>query len=320
MSASITHDVIINAIKEKIPANSNIANILIENLHLSKEAVYRRLRGEVPFTFNEVAIIAKRFGISIDNIILGETPKSRPFHLKLTEYINPTEDDYFQMEEYIALLHSSRDELYTEMGTSSNLIPQTLHMKYDTLTKFYMFKWLYQTAGISNIKTLENIIIPERLRNLQKRHIEECLYFKSTYYVWDYLIFQYLVNDIKNFEKINYISKDDVLSLKKDLLILIDDIESLAARGRFETGNKVQFYVSHINLETAYSYMETNNYTLSLVNVFTLNSVSSLDRNTFYRLKRWMDSLKRLSTLISESGEMQRVKFFRKQREIVNSL
>lgn len=316
----ITHNTIIQAIKEKLPLDTNIANYLMASLHLSKEAVYRRLRGEVAFTFNEVVTISKKLGISIDNMVYGETPKSRPFHLKLTEYINASEDDYYQMQEYLDILHESRDEQHTEMGTSSNFFPQTLHLKYDYLTKFYMFKWLYQTAGIRDIRGLDKIILPKRLRDMQKRYVEESTYIKNTYYIWDYLIFQYLVNDIKNFRKINYITNEDVITLKKDLHRFINEIEVLAAKGQFETGTKVQFYVSNINLDTAYSYIQTKDYSLSLVNVFTLNSVSSLDENTFYRLKKWMESLKRLSTLISESGEMQRVYFFKKQRELIENI
>ena len=39
---------LIEAIKEKIPANSNLANVLIDILFIGREAVYQRLRGEVP--------------------------------------------------------------------------------------------------------------------------------------------------------------------------------------------------------------------------------------------------------------------------------
>ena len=37
-------------------------------------------------------------------------------------------------------------------------------------------------------------------------------------------------------------------------------------------------------------------------------------------LKEWIQSLKRYSTLISQSGEIQRMIFFTKQREIVDTL
>ena len=38
-------------------------------LYLGKEATYRRLRGEVPFTFAEVATISQHMGISLDKIV-----------------------------------------------------------------------------------------------------------------------------------------------------------------------------------------------------------------------------------------------------------
>ena len=55
---------LIEAIKEKIPANSNLANVLIDILFIGREAVYRRLRGEVPLTLTEAAIISRKLGDS----------------------------------------------------------------------------------------------------------------------------------------------------------------------------------------------------------------------------------------------------------------
>ena len=44
---------LIKAMNEKLPNGTNLANTLIDMLYLGKEAVYRRLRGEVPFTLAE---------------------------------------------------------------------------------------------------------------------------------------------------------------------------------------------------------------------------------------------------------------------------
>lgn len=54
---------LIEAAKEKFPAKGQLANILMDTLYMGKEAIYRRLRGEVPFTFQEAAIISKELGI-----------------------------------------------------------------------------------------------------------------------------------------------------------------------------------------------------------------------------------------------------------------
>jgi hypothetical protein len=320
MNVGVLHTNVINAIKEKIPQNANIANVLTDILYIGKEAIYRRLRGEVPFTFEELAAISRTLGISLDNIAGSARQKSRPFQLELTEYVNPTEIDYSQMEEYINSLHASRKDPHTEFASSANVFQQTLYIGYDYLNKFYMFKSLYQAGGVDSVKSLDEIKISPRLNDIQKKYQEEAMYIKHTFYIWDYMIFGYLVNDIKYYASIRYITQEDVAALKEDLLKFMDKMERLAAKGEFETGNKIQLFLSSLNFESTYSYLKTQNMNLSNIIAFTLNSVVSLDTTTFYRLKTWIDSLKRLSTLISESGEMQRVKFFKEQRELVNTL
>lgn len=57
------------AIRNTLPEDKNIANVLTEILFIGKEAVYRRLRGEVPFTLYEAALIVKQLGISLDSLI-----------------------------------------------------------------------------------------------------------------------------------------------------------------------------------------------------------------------------------------------------------
>ena len=58
---------LIESMKEKIPEGANLANLLMDILYIGKEAVYRRLRGEVPFTFTEAAVISQKLGVSLDH-------------------------------------------------------------------------------------------------------------------------------------------------------------------------------------------------------------------------------------------------------------
>lgn len=69
MAAQSLNELLIQAMESKIPDGTRLANVLIDILFIGKEAVYRRLRGEVPFTLNEAAIIAQELGISLDNTI-----------------------------------------------------------------------------------------------------------------------------------------------------------------------------------------------------------------------------------------------------------
>lgn len=69
MKKDLLYDTILNAIREKIPNRIILANTLAELLNIEKEAVYRRLRGEVAFSFVEIAAISSSLGISLDNIV-----------------------------------------------------------------------------------------------------------------------------------------------------------------------------------------------------------------------------------------------------------
>lgn len=78
-------------------------------LYIEREAVYRRLRGEVPFTFVEVMTVAKELGISLDNLTETDTCKSRPFQLKLVEYANPLDADFRMMQDFVEIFACARE-------------------------------------------------------------------------------------------------------------------------------------------------------------------------------------------------------------------
>ena len=60
---------LIEALKEKLPPKTNLANLLMDTLCIGREAIYRRLRGEVPFTLEEAALISRKLGVSLDKIV-----------------------------------------------------------------------------------------------------------------------------------------------------------------------------------------------------------------------------------------------------------
>jgi len=103
-------------------------------------------------------------------------------------------------------------------------------------------------------------------------------------------------------------------------MVFLDDMEALAAKGSWTEGKNVHFFVSSVNFETSYSYVETQHCHLTMIKSFTLNDATSPDEAIFQRMKKWMQSLIRTSTLISRSGEKDRIVFFEEQRRIVDTL
>lgn len=310
---------LIEAMKDKLPVKGKLADMLMDTLYIGKEAVYRRLRGEVPFTFQEAALVSRKLGISLDTIIGSSFKTNAMFDMNIVDYDHPFESYYDILHKYVTLINTLEDDPDSSMGTSSNIIPQTLYLKHDLLAKFRLFKWMYQNKYIQ-CKNFEELEIPQKLVDIQKDYVSMTRHFHSIDYIWDNTIFQHLINDIQYFYSIHLISDEAKEEIKNELFLLADELEELATKGKTDDGGKVRIYVSHINFEATYSYVETNNIQLSLIRVYSINSLTTMDAGIFRSLKEWIQSLKKFSTLISESGEMQRIQFFKQQREIIDTL
>ena len=315
------HDRFIAEVGEKIPQKSKMSNALVEILMIEKEAVYRRLRREVPFTFHEVAEVCQILGISVDNIIGVTTEKSRPFQLKLTEYYEPKEIDYIMMDQYASVLEQMGEQSYSEGNVSGNQVPNLLWTPYKNINRFHIFYWKYQYDSVGQVVRYGDVKFSDRYWNFCLRLAKAAYGIRSTSFIWDRSLFATLVDEIRFFESINLITAGEKAELKDEILQFIDDVEMVAARGTWkDSGNQVNIYISNMHFDTNYTCFEAGNFYLSMINTFTLNSVASLDESTYDKMKSWLQSAKRVSTLISRSGEMQRILFFARQREIVNSL
>lgn len=312
---------LISSMKERIPDGVNLANLLMDILYIGKEAVYRRLRGEVPFTLAEAATISQKMGVSLDRLVGTHFSGNALFGLNIVHHADPLETAYSIVDNYASVFAEMKGEPDSELGTASNIIPQTFYLKYDMLSRFRFFKWIYQHDQIdTSSKCFDDMALPEKLIDRQRDFVSEAQQIESTCYIWDDNIFLYLINDIKYFEKIHLISEDNLRALKAELHAMLDEMEEIASKGKFSSGKDVHIYISNINFEATYSYVSTRHRHLSLIRVYAINSITSLDPEVFDSVKEWIQSLRKFSTLISESGEMQRILFFKKQREIVDSL
>ena len=310
---------LVNAVKEKLPSKDNLANALMDILYIGKEAIYRRLRGEVPFTLTEAAVISRKLGISLDKMIGVSFRDNAVFDMNIVSSEKPFEAYYSILEKQVDLFRSVKEDETSEIGTSSNIIPQTLSLKYNMLSKFRLFKWMYQNENIK-CKHFEEMEIPQKMVEKQKEYSDLVSHIHSVDYIWDNMIFSHLVNDIQYFCSIHLITDEDKDMLKEELFLLIDEMEELSARGKSKAGNDVKIYISNINFEATYSYLDTSSTQLSLIRIYSINSITTQDQEMFRGLKEWIQSLKKFSTLISESGEMQRIQFFKQQREIIDAL
>jgi len=310
----------INALQQKIPHRASLVNTIADILIIDKDAVYRRLRGEVNFSFIEMASIAIKLGMSLDSIVGISTLEHKPVQITLAKHLNPSEADYRMFGNYIYLLKSVKDTPDSLLLESGNVLPHNIFYDYEYFTRLNMFCWHLGNNDGTDIP-FHQITIPHPMREMQKQVSELTRHITTARYVWDRMIFQRIVNNVKVFAQLRLIKEEDVLLIKNELLLIVDYIENLAVRGRYEdTNNEVCFYISDILFETSYSTLKSQNMYVSQFKTFLLNANSSLDEDVYHSVSNWILALQRKATLISISGEKVRTDFFNTQRKILNTL
>lgn len=101
---------------------------------------------------------------------------------------------------------------------------------------------------------------------------------------------------------------------------MLDELEEICVSGQFRSGQPVSVYISDMDIEATYCYLSARHYRGSCIEAFSINSLRSSDPDMFEHTKRWVLALSRFATLISCSGELQRIHFFKRQRAIVAEL
>ena len=199
---------------------------------MGKEAIYRRLRGEVPFTFQEAAIISKELGISLDRIAGVSFSNNAMFDINVVDHGNPFETYYDFLNKHVKLFHTLREDPNASLGTASNVIPQTLYLKHELLAKFRFFKWMYQNEHIK-CKHFEELEIPQKIINVQQDFAKLSHHIHSTDYIWDSMVFLHLINDIQYFSD----SEFDGVRIDKYLSVVFPDLSRSFIQKAIDCGN-----------------------------------------------------------------------------------
>lgn len=308
------------AIRDRLPPGVNVAAALSDILCVSKDSVYRRLRGEVPFSLRDIAAISRKLDISVDRVIGVNRPDVSPFFLHRMPFGGLDERDYALLENSINDIRKLSRSPRSEFGSVSNMVSQTFLCRYEGLYRFHVLKRLHQYGSPEILRPYRDIRVPERLQRLQREYAGRMMEIGRTFFVWDPMIFCRLADDIRRFSAEELVRADEVRSLKHELGLLLRELEETAAAGRFPNGRPVEFYVADTHFETTYIYIETPEACASLVRVFTLNTMSSTDLPVFRIFREWIQGVRERSVPITASDGSRRDAFFGRQRAVIGEL
>jgi hypothetical protein len=315
------YDKFLDALAMRYPRKTELVDALLEILVLEKESIYRRLRKDVYFTSEEMMHIASVWNISLDNIVSTTSHKTRPFHFSMVDHLNPQEADYKLFEEFNRAMELVVKDSAGKMVEVSHTLPGSIYLEYENLTQFSTMQWHYKYAMPEDVLVFGNIHLSKRMRELEREYTEYVRNMPEVCVICDNHFIKHLIDNILYFKSIRMITDDEVILLQDELLEIIDYMENVALKGYFpETGNKLSFYLSHIWLETEYLLYESKYLTLSMIKTLERGSISSWDKKVFDKFMNMIQATKRSSVLLSASNNLQIIKFFSKQKELIRGL
>ena len=320
MEENTWYDVFIELLQERYPKNAQLTYEIMDLLCLEREATYRRLRKDVPFTANEIAKIATTWNISLDNII-GLSSGEVPFQMFPFNYLNPSQKELSNLQKKVRALEHLPTTSNSEYMEVCSRFPRPLHIGFFALYRLLIFYWAYQYHNDESQKLFSKIIISDNVKKVFERYRELMAHVKNTNFILDETVFESYVDSIKYFHSILVITDNELKLFKKELYELLDYLEEIATTGCYpETNNKVNIYISQITIDADYAYLYTEKQKTCSINAFGKFDITSFDSVMVENFRNWMNLKKRTSIQISEVNEKKRIEFFNQQRMIIDTL
>lgn len=299
---------------------SELINEIANELSIERESAYRRLSGRVLFSASEIGLLVRRFNISLDDIT-----KENPLYSTVSVMMSHPMTRHHSMDMLIRQMEVALDKVKKSVGEEGELysvfdsLPIEFFLPYPNLCKFMFFKWGYYYIGTEEYYRYKDWVLPEKINTVGAGLLEVCKQYSKLLYIWDYPVIWNLVNDITFFHNIFVLSDEDVAAIKDDLRDLLINLERILKGGNNHSYMPVDLsvYFSTVNIGVTCLSHISNTECHSLFRNYFFQTETMNNPETAGRVRDWIQSMKMLSTCISESSERERRLFFKRQHKML---
>ena len=307
-------------ILENIPENIKPIDFLTELLNIGKESAYRRMRSEIPFTFDEITKLALELNFSIDEII-GKNKEERIF-LDLQVNSSSSHDESFlaTVQEYYKFTELISHAQDKEVLCAFNRLSLASIIGYDALFKLYYYNWKHQTYNISINDPFSETVIPADVNVIRNKFKLIRPNIFNVHYIIDRDIFENTTRIIQYYYNRKLITDDEILVLKDELSCVLKNIETIMQTGCNESGASANYYLSLLDIETNSNCATFDGNIACLYWMHPVNSLCIVNQEVCNMQKRWIESIKKYSILVTLSNEILQAEFINKQVKYLNNL
>lgn len=326
MESTGAQQLFFNHIKSLLPPHISFVDEVAEELNISNDSAYRRIRGEKPIALEEIKKLCLKYKISLDQL-LHLNSESVVFTGKLANAQNFNFELYLQDFLHQHELINSFEQ--KELLILSKDVPIYHYYNYPELAAFKYFFWMKTILHYSDYsKTIFNpSIMAENLMKTGEKILLTYNKIPSTE-IWNVENINTTLRQIEYYNESNvFASKEDVLKIYECLEKSIDHVELQAEVGHkinqpgkgSNFGAPLNLYINDFILgDNTYLPIVNGRKMVFLVHTF-LNYLNTKDVAFSEYTYEHFQNIIHKSTLISVVGEKERRKFFNRIRENIKS-
>ncbi len=311
---------LLSRILELIPEHISTVTYLTDFLEISQGSVYRRLKGEIPFSFEEIHRLSEDLGFSVDELfdfkkkdrIFFDTKNDIPFDPS-SAFIATVENLYSDINFLSANKHSLSIH-------AQNRVPLILAFFYKNLFRFFYYKWTHQLANTPLNYRFMDVVLPPDLIKLRDKILSHEGRIATHIFILNREVYLNIIKEIQYYYKRKLISDDELKLLRYDLIQIIKDTEEFSYRGIDRFGDPISIYLSAFNIESNSVYTHSGGHSLSYFYPYTINPMIIRNVEVCSVHKKWLESLKKYSVLITQSNEELMSEFFSHQFEYIDNM
>lgn len=311
-------------VKERLPAHVSLAEELASVLGVSSDSAYRRIRGEKLMDIGELAVIARKYRVSVDGLF-GQQAGGFLFSGHFVD------DKDLSFSAWLTSLNEQLEHAADGKDTTfifqSKDVPLFHHFQVPELALFKFFFWrktILQQEG-PDLVHLDFAKRDEPLLALGKRVFLTYCRMPSIE-IWNAESMNSTLRQINYYRETGVFRREEDAQLLFDRCVeLLDHLELQAERGvKFPLGTppeqgaaSYQLYHNEVLLGDNAIYADNGRLRVVFLNHTGVNYLGTTDERFVDHTKRALDNIMRRSTLISDSGEKERRRFFKGLREEV---
>lgn len=312
-------EILINNILENIPNNIKPVNYLTEILDLGRESVYRRLNGQIDFTLAEIVKLSVELNFSLNEIHSRYDKNVAAFEYYKDRVKSPRQSFLTKIEAFYARMQDvfKAEDRYTDIAL--NRLIGSFILQYEHLSKFAYYKWIHLFDKVPLNYYYKELEVPAEILNLSQKATYYQQRLDKTVVMDEYFLYN-TIQEIKYYQDRGLIDNEEIALLKNDLKAFIDEFQIILDTGQSRAGAKWEVYLCSMSISSNASCLNYDDKISSSFWIHSDGAISTSDRQIYIMQKEWINSLKKYSTLITQSNQMMQADFLNQQYKLVEEL